>query len=187
MNIQKQYLASCLGIAVFLLTAQPIRAVTTSMATTSSPKTVKEMREEVKELRKDFREEVKEKVQEIRQTVRDGIAERHANRLEARFALYNKQLTNIATRIQTRIDTEKSEGKDVTKAQNSLNQGKTTLAKAVEDGKKAVQAFKDITAQEWDKQKADTKAAIELAQTARLEFVEARKFMIEAVIALKTN
>lgn len=153
-----------------------------------------EARQEIKENRADFKEqlekqkeEVKERVQNIRETLRDNASERHARRLENRFALYNKQLTNISVRTQTRIDKEKAEGKDTSKAQEALNKAKTTLAKAVEDGKKAVQAFRDIKPEDFSLQQAAVKAAIALTQTARTGFIDSRKLMVEAVVALKTN
>lgn len=146
---------------------------------------IKKSREEFKEKVKTEKEELKTEVKEARETFRSERAKVHADRLEKRFAEYNTRLTNIAARIQKNIDAKKAAGKDVSSAQTKLDAAKATLAQAVTDGATAVSMFRAITVSTWNVQLPEVKAAIEAANKARLEFVNARKGMIDAVIILK--
>lgn len=133
------------------------------------------------------KEERKVGVQIAKQTFRVNRALIHADRLERRFAFYEKRLKDIANRVAKRIEKEKSEGKDVVSAQSHINSALTTLSSAVENGKQAVTAFKAITPKSWEEQKIEASAAKDLAKKARDGFAQTRKLLIDAVSALKNN
>lgn len=139
------------------------------------------------EMRGDIRELNKDRMASnsaARQLYRSERAQVHGERLDLRFHFYAERLTNIATRIQTRIDTEKAAGKDVAAAQAALEKAKTLIATAVADGKTAVSLFQNISVSVWSTQAPEVKAAIEQANKARGEFVQARLSLIDATASL---
>lgn len=180
-------------------------------AESESPKPIQIRNQNIKENNESFREDVREAkttatapgsmrgvVKElnedrrasnsaVRQTYRSERAKLHGERIEKRFSWYAERLGNIATRVQARIDKEKTEGKDVAKAQTSLDTAKVTLAQAVADGKTAVTMFQAIDVAKWDVQQPQVKAAIAQANKARVGFVTTRQQLMDAVKALLTN
>lgn len=165
---------------------------TATITATATPRPREVLREEIKKTRDDFKTKVKTEKEELkteiktdRETFRSERAKTHADRIEKRFAEYNTRLTNIATRIQKNIDAKKAAGKDVTSAQTQLTSAKATLAQAVTDGATAVAMFRAITVSTWNVQLPEVKAAIDAANKARLEFVAARKGMVDTVVILK--
>lgn len=140
-----------------------------------------------RETMREAREVRRASISGARYTFRTERARIHGERLARRFAFYEQRLTNIANRIATRIEKERSEGKDVSSAQSSLDAARTALATAVADGKKAVEMFTTITATTWDTQQPEIKAAIEQAQLARKGFAQSHKFLADSIRALATN
>ncbi len=129
-----------------------------------------ENRQEIREEVRENREEVRELRQENRQEVRSVVAENHANRLERRFNLYYNRLSGIATRLQKRLDTLKSEGKDVGAAEAKLSEAKAKLESAKTLGAQSVAAFRAIDPAKFEEQKAEAKAARDVANQARTAF-----------------
>lgn len=164
-----------------LVPTTTVFAVDASPTPSSSPKPQLIRKQEIKEAREEFKDEVKTANQQFR----SEKAKQHADRLERRFAYYAKRFNTIATRIQTLIDKKKAAGKDITKAQAQLDASKVTLNQAIADGKKAVDMFRSITVATWDVQKPEVKAAIDQAQKARKEFVEAQTELLKTVSTIK--
>lgn len=132
-----------------------------------------ENRQEIKNEIKENREEMRELRTENRQEVRSVVAENHANRLERRFKFYYNRLSGIATRLQTRLNTLKSGGKDTSTAETKLTEAKTKLETAKSLGSQAVAAFRAIDPTKFEEQKAEAKAARDLAVQARTAFKDA--------------
>jgi hypothetical protein len=193
------------ALTTFSLTALPV------FATSPSLRPVQIRNQEIRENNEQFREDVRDAkmnatapgsmrgvVKElnedrrasnsaVRQTYRSERAKLHGERIDRRFSWYAERLQNIAERIQSRIDKEKADGKDVTKAQASLDAAKATLTQAIADGKTAVTMFEAIDVAKWDVQQPQVKAAIDQANKARSEFITARQQELDAVKALLTN
>lgn len=157
-------------ITAFLIIATlPVHAEDSKALRETRMENRRELREEIQE----NREEVRELRAENRQEVRSMVAENHANRLERRFKFYYDRLSGIATRLQTRLETLKSEGKDTTNALAKLTEAKTKLESAKTLGSQSVAAFRAIDPAKFEEQKAEAKAARDLANQARVAFKEA--------------
>ncbi|GAB4026183.1 MAG: hypothetical protein Fur0011_0930 [Candidatus Microgenomates bacterium] len=135
--------------------------------------TRQENRREIRESIKENREEMRELRTENRQEVRSVVAENHANRLERRFKFYYDRLSGIASRLQTRLDSLKSTGKDISSALSQLTEAKAKLESAKTLGTQSVAAFRAIDPAKFEEQKAEAKAARDLANQARLAFNDA--------------
>ncbi|PWU22757.1 hypothetical protein C5B42_05190 [Candidatus Cerribacteria bacterium 'Amazon FNV 2010 28 9'] len=170
----------------FLLagTALPAFADDATPAPSTSPNPWKQegqtLRGEIKTLRAD--------IATTRQTIRSDRGKFHAMILQRHFNFYAARLQNIATRVQNNINTQKSKGKDVTTAQSQLDTANATLKTAIADGQTAVSMFNNITVSAWNVQQPQIKAAIDQAQKARSEFVQARLQLltvVQTLLALK--
>lgn len=134
---------------------------------------------------KEQREEHKTQLQVSRQEWRSTVAQNHALRLENRFGRYGNRLNNIVERLQTWLNTLKSEGKDVSTAQAKLDEAKTKLASAKTLGLDAVAKFKAIDPAKYEEQRDQALAARDVAQQARLAFMDALKLIKQVRDSLK--
>jgi membrane-associated HD superfamily phosphohydrolase len=129
-------------------------------------------------------ENVKERMQErvdTRQIRRDARAEKHAERLQTRFTNYYDRLNKIIEKVQTRLSNLLADGKDVTLAQNKLDEAKTKLSEVKVLADESFSLFNSIEADKFEEQKAVALSAKDKANEARKLFIEAHKLIKEAV------
>lgn len=159
-----------LTLALLIIATIPVRAET-------NQESRDEVREGIQQLRTERRENKEEQ--------RSKVAENHANRLERRFNLYYKRLTNITERFQKRLDYLNTKNQDVTALQSSLDSIKSKLSTAKAAGDKAIAAFKAIEPGTWEEQKAALQAARDLADKARELYKEVHTLLKSALRDLK--
>lgn len=144
-----------------------------------------ETNREMRETRREEIQEMRTERLEEREQIRSKVAENHANRLERRFGLYYKRLSNIVDRFQARLDYLKTQDKDVAALQARLDSIKVKLTAAKEAGDKAITAFKEIEPGTWEVQQPKLQAARDLANTARELYKEVHTLLKSALKDLK--
>lgn len=147
-----------------------------------------EMMDERQEQREEKRVELQERMEEnkeVRQEIRSNVAQVHAERLQIRFAGYYERLNKLMAKIQTRINQMSAEGKNVSTAQQKMNEAKTALTSAKTYGDQSLAKFKSIQPENYEAQRAIALEARDLAEKAREQFFQTLKLMKEVVAQLR--
>lgn len=168
-----------------------LRLAATASASPSVQQRLENRRTEVEERmeatkeRIELRKENMEERQELRVETREQFLERVANRVERRFALHAKRLENWIERATKRLATLSSAGKNTTAAQAALDKTKRSLSNATTLGTQAVALLRAVSAENWDAQKADAKAARDAVSKAQVAFAQVVKDMQATIKELK--
>ncbi len=126
-------------------------------------------------------EEKREEVRTQLQERRADFAQQHTERLERRFALYAKQLLNVASRIETRAQTMSQNGKNTTEALAKVTEARLYITSAQNKGTDAVSQFRTIDPATYETQREIALSAKDLAEASREDFKTARDMLHLAV------
>ena len=180
----KKILVPTLAAVMLFSPAVPVFALDGSPAPAVSPRA--QFRQEVQQANQAFktdvqqaREERKTNITEARLGMIVGVATKHASRLQNQFAVHERWLNNIATRLQARINALKGSGVDVTAIQNELNAAEGAITTATTDGTNTVNAFNGITGTTLEEVRAAVQNAIQLAQQTRAAFNNAKQLLVQ--------
>lgn len=151
---------------------------------------VEEAREEIQERRSDARariEEKREEIQEKRQQVRQHVTQTHAERLQRRFSVYGDRLADIISRLEARLASMEEAGQDVSAQQARLAEAREILVEAENTTADSITTFMDVDPESYDEQREQALKARDLANSAREQYKQVHRILVEIVQSLKND